>query len=126
VNVLIDSHAFIWWLADNRRLSQGAKAAISENDPYVSVVSAYEIGLKAFSGRWDEAVQVAETFGEACERNGIGILPISLDHAIKAAAFGVDHGDPFDRLLAAQSLIEDFTLVTVDRAFGLFGCKTIW
>jgi PIN domain nuclease of toxin-antitoxin system len=126
VNVLIDSHAFIWWLADNPRLSQRAKAAISEGTPYVSVVSAYEIGLKAFSGRWDEAARVAETFAEACERDGINVLPISLDHAIKAAAFDIDHGDPFDRLLAAQSLIEDLTLVTVDRAFKLFGCKTIW
>jgi PIN domain nuclease of toxin-antitoxin system len=126
VNVLIDSHAFIWWLADNPRLSQRAKAAISEGSPYVSVASAYEIGLKAVSGRWEEAVRVAESFAEACEGDGISVLPISLDHAIKAAAFDIDHGDPFDRLLAAQSLIEDFTLVTVDRAFKLFGCKTIW
>jgi PIN domain nuclease of toxin-antitoxin system len=126
VNLLIDSHAFIWWLADNPRLSQRAKTAISENDPYVSVASAYEIGLKAFSGRWDEAVHVAETFADVCERNGFKALPISLDHAVKAAAFDVNHGDPFDRLLAAQSLIEDFALVTVDRAFKLFGCKTIW
>ncbi len=126
MNLLIDSHAFVWWLGNNARLSRRASEVISANPANVSVASAYEIGLKVFSGRWPDAQHVIENFSVTCALHSIRILPISLEHALKAAEFQADHRDPFDRLIAAQSLVEDLAVVTVDPAFKLFGCKTIW
>jgi PIN domain nuclease of toxin-antitoxin system len=126
LSVLIDSHALIWWLCGNPRLSRRAREAITAGPAYVSVASAYEIGLKVFNGKWPEAEKTIETFAQTCEVNALAVLPVSLDHALKAAGFEADHRDPFDRLLAAQSLLEDLPLVTIDPAFRLFGCKTVW
>jgi PIN domain nuclease of toxin-antitoxin system len=126
LNVLIDSHAFIWWLSGNPRLSRQANEVMTSGTAHVSTASAYEIGLKVFSGKWPEAQNVVETFAETCALHAISVLPISLDHALRAAAFDADHRDPFDRLLAAQSLLENLTLVTIDPAFKQFGCKTLW
>ena len=126
MNVLIDSHALIWWLSGNLRLSRQAHEAITSGTAHVSTASVYEIGLKVFSGKWPEAERTVETFAETCVLNDLTILPVTLDHALKAAAFEADHRDPFDRLLAAQSITENLTLVTVDPAFKLFGCKTVW
>lgn len=124
--ILIDSHALVWWLSGNARLSRRANEVISSTPAFVSVASAYEIGLKVFGGRWAEARFIVDDFAEICAVNNITIVPISLSHALKAAAFEVEHRDPFDRLLAAQSIVEDLAIVTVDPAFKLFGCKTIW
>ncbi len=92
----------------------------------MSAASAYEIGLKVCSGKWPEAQKIVEAFAEICALNAISVLPVSLDHALKAAAFEAVHRDPFDRLLAAQSILGNLPLVTVDPAFKLFGCKTVW
>lgn len=126
MSVLVDSHALVWWLEGNERLSFDARSALDAEEVYVSAASVYEIGNKVRSGKWPQAGSLIRTFQQTCERVGVKQLSVTVLHGLAAAAFEADHRDPFDRLIAAQSLVEDLPLVTIDPAFKLFGCKTIW
>jgi PIN domain nuclease of toxin-antitoxin system len=126
VKVLLDSHAFIWWMSSVERLSEPAKTAIRESEVLVSAVTAYELGIKFALGRLPVFEVLEQQFEEACFEQGFELLPVSTMHALAAARLPIVHRDPFDRLLAAQSMVEEVPLVTVDAAFRHFGCKTVW
>jgi PIN domain nuclease of toxin-antitoxin system len=126
MKVLLDSHAFIWWMSSINRLSKPAKLAISDGEVLVSAVTAYELGIKFALGRLPVFEVLEQRFGEACFEQGFELLPVSTAHALAAARLPIVHRDPFDRLLAAQSMVEEIPLVTVDAAFRHFGCKTLW
>ena len=126
VRVLLDSHAFIWWMSSTGRLSEPAITAINGGEVLVSAVTAYELGIKFAIGRLPVFEVLDRHFEEACSEHGFDLLPVSAKHALAAARLPIVHRDPFDRLLAAQSIVEDIPLVTVDAAFRHFGCKTLW
>jgi PIN domain nuclease of toxin-antitoxin system len=126
MRVLLDSHAFIWWMSSTERLSKPAKLAISGGDVLVSAVTAYELGIKFALGRLPVFEVLEQHFEEACFEQGFELLPVSTTHALAAARLPIVHRDPFDRLLAAQSMVEETPLVTVDAAFRYFGCETVW
>ncbi len=126
--VLLDTHALIWLLIEPARLSQRSRALLAELDTtvFVSPVSAYEIGRKNHLGKLGTASVVAEGFGGHLRRIGAEDLELSSIHAFLAARLPSAHRDPFDRLLAAQSLAEDIPVVTQDRAIAELGAATIW
>jgi PIN domain nuclease of toxin-antitoxin system len=126
MTVLLDSHAFIWWMSSVERLSAHARSAIEENRVYVSAVTAYELGIKFTTGRLPVFHSLENHFEELCAEQRFSLLPVNVSHALAAAKLPLIHRDPFDRLLAAQSMVEDMPLVTIDPAFAPFGCKTIW
>jgi PIN domain nuclease of toxin-antitoxin system len=126
MRVLLDSHTFIWWMSSTSRLSGAAKKAIDEGDVLVSAVTAYELGIKFATGRLPVFEVLDSRFEEACAENGFALLPVTTAHAIAAARLPIAHRGPFDRLLAAQSMVEKTPLITIDTAFENFGCKTIW
>ncbi len=128
MNLLLDTHTVLWWLENNPRLGRNAATAIAEiaNRCWLSAATVFEIETKHRLGKltlpgplqpgW-EATLLAEHWE---------ILPIALPHARYAARLPGPHGDPFDRLLAAQAEIENLTLVTCDPAFTGFGTRTLW
>jgi PIN domain nuclease of toxin-antitoxin system len=126
MKVLLDSHAFVWWVSSINRLSEPAKSAISGGDVLVSAVTAYELGIKFAIGRLPVFEVFIWDFEEVCVEQGFELLPVSAAHALAAARLPFVHRDPFDRLLAAQAMVEDIPLVTVDPAFRHFTCKTVW
>jgi PIN domain nuclease of toxin-antitoxin system len=126
MKVLLDSHAFIWWLSSVNRLSEPAKLAISGGEVLVSAVTAYELGIKFALGRLPVFEVLGSHFEDACFEQGFELLPVSTAHALAAARLPIVHRDPFDRLLAAQSIVEEIPLVTIDAAFRHFNCKTLW
>ena len=126
MTVLLDSHTFIWWMSTVERLSPLARAAIEENDAFVSAVTAYELGIKFATGRLPAFQSIEDRFELLCAEQDFSMLAVDVSHALAAAKLPLAHRDPFDRLLAAQSLVEDLPVVTLDPAFKLFGCKTIW
>jgi PIN domain nuclease of toxin-antitoxin system len=126
MKVLLDSHALIWWMSSIERLSDPAKLAISGGDVLVSAVTAYELGIKFAIGRLPVFEVLDGHFEEACFEQGFELLPVSTAHALAAARLPIVHRDPFDRLLAAQSMVEEVPLVTIDAAFRHFACKTLW
>ena len=116
MRLLLDSHAVYWWMTGSAKLSPAARALIvnPENAVLVSAVSIYEIELKAGRQRVDLPPQELRA---ALRRNVVDELPVTHDHAEYAAQLEWEHRDPWDRLLAAQALLENCALVSVDRVF---------
>ena len=108
------------------RLSSSAKRVIEDGEALVSAASAYELSAKAIRGKLPGLENLTEQFEAICQEQAFGFLPIHVSHALAAAGLTTDHRDPFDRLIAAQSFVEDLAIVTLDPAFKQFGCKTIW
>lgn len=124
--LLLDTHALIWWATGERRLSKKVKRLIGDPDVHVwvSAASAWEVSTKVRLGRlvWN----TDETVESYCVSQDFDLLPISFVHAERAGAWPQDHGDPFDRMLAAQGELERIPLATHDAGIRIFGVETIW
>jgi PIN domain nuclease of toxin-antitoxin system len=128
VRVLLDTSAFLWWItADGAAVTPPARAVIEDPDNHVflSVVSAWEIAIKAGQGRLVMA-SPAHALPEFIERYRLDVLPVQLGHALRVGELPPIHGDPFDRLLVAQSQVERMPLVTADAVLGRYDVETIW
>jgi len=121
VRLLLDTHVLIWW-DEGARLSRDANRAIRDAEQvYVSAVCGWEIAIKTALGRLRPRRRVIEAVVES----GFEELPVRLHHTEALGRLPRDHGDPFDRMLAAQALAEGLTLVTRDRVFRPYGLKTV-
>ncbi len=128
MKVLLDTHAFLWWTAGGDRLSGRARSVIEEPDCDVllSAASAWEIAIKFARGRL-ELPQPPERFvPDRVRRHRLGVLDVSVAHALRAGALPEIHADPFDRLLVAQAQLEDLPILTADPAIGQYEVETIW
>jgi PIN domain nuclease of toxin-antitoxin system len=125
---LLDSHAAIWWWTASPRLSDAARDAIrsTDNSVFLSVASVWEIAVKSASGRLPEIENFQADYPGLMKQNAFLRYDVRDDHAIHAAYLGGDHRDPFDRLIAAQALIDDLIVITCDRQIAGFGCKVLW
>jgi PIN domain nuclease of toxin-antitoxin system len=125
---LLDTHALLWWLTDDPKLSGRARETIADagNRILVSAASAWEIGIKHRLGKLDQISDALSRFDELILADGFEHLPISHRHAILAASLPSPHRDPFDRMLAAQSALEEAPLISVDRVFAQFDVSVIW
>jgi PIN domain nuclease of toxin-antitoxin system len=127
MRVLLDTHTFIWWSTTSHKLSSNALAVFNDPDssPLLSLASVWELQIKYQLGKLTLPVPVL-TLVTRQQENGIELLPITLAHIIAIGQLPSLHGDPFDRLLIAQSRIEDIALVTDDRWIREYDVKTIW
>lgn len=128
MKILFDSHALVWYLNGDRRLSRSARDIADDSDSqvFVSAVCAWEIATKVNRGRWPEAAQIVASLRDVTLARAFTPLPITIEHAYVAGFLPGLHYDPFDRMLAAQSQVESVPLVTADPAFRLFGTAVIW
>ena len=128
MRILLDTHAFGWWLAGSSRLAETARRAVSieENDIMVSAVSAWEIATKHRLGKLPEADALAGNMRAAIAGQGFEELPISVADAERAGRLAGDHRDPFDRMLVAQALAHDLVLVSNEDVFDRFGVHRLW
>lgn len=126
--LLLDSHAFLWWTLDDKRLSRVAREAISDrrNKLILSAASVYELRYKFEKGRLPGAGPLFRNLYKIVASQDIEIHPVTFLHAETAAALSSPLKDPFDRILIAVALEEDFTLVTKDRAIKGYDVKTLW
>jgi len=127
VNLLLDTHAILWWFGSDRRLSSAATDALSENSNivYVSAAVAWELSIKTNLGKLSAAAILSDFSGLLFQR-GLRRLGISTDHAIRAGQLPLHHKDPFDRMLAAQSQALNFPIISADRIFDRYGVQRIW
>ena len=119
MRLLLDTHIFLWWLADDPKLRSVARAALADPDSliYVSAASLWEIAIKSALGKLAfEGDPLIEITG-----NGFQELPITGRHALAAGQLPRHHDDPFDRMLAAQSRLENLVLVSEDAALKEYG-----
>lgn len=128
MRLLLDTHALLWWLDGDRRLSLKARRAIANesNTILVSAASAWEITTKARLGKLPGAAEVAADVAACVASQGFVPLDITLLHAQKAGRLPTAHRDPFDRMLIAQSQMEDVAVVTDDEAFDNFDVRRFW
>ena len=126
--VLLDTHAFLWWIADSERLSGPARAVIADelNDIVVSAASAWEIATKFRIGKLPGCEAVAVDVAGHIAGQGFEALAISVGDAERAGRLPGPHRDPFDRMLAAQALTREFPVVSADPVFDRFGVIRLW
>lgn len=125
--MLVDTHALVWWLLDDPRLSQRARREItSAGEVLMSAASGWEIATKHRLGKLDLKSWHPDELQSILERARIEVLDVTLAHAVRAGTLGGLHRDPFDRLLIAQSQIEELPVVTVDPVFAAHGVDVIW
>lgn len=125
--LLLDTHAFLWWVGDAPELSAAARRAIADvnHECYLSVASCWEMAIKASLGKLKLTMTVERFVSEQLSANGFSLLNIELRHAAKVEKLPFHHRDPFDRLLIAQAMTEKLTIVTVDSVFSDYGVKVI-
>ena len=118
MRLLLDTNALFWALVEPKKLSSEAARALEDesNDVFVSVVSAWEIGVKRAKGR----LEMPSVLGPMLEETRFEVLPVTLRHALAVEDLPHQHHDPFDRMLVAQAQIEELVLVTSDRAMRLY------
>jgi PIN domain nuclease of toxin-antitoxin system len=128
VRLLLDTHAFLWWVADDDALPARARAAIAdpENECLVSAASVWEIAIKVSIGKLRISGEVRRFVPDQLAANGFAALPVTLTHAARVADLPFHHRDPFDRLLAAQALDERISIVSGDPVFRKYRVARVW
>jgi len=128
LRLLLDTHAFLWWLAGESRLSIPAKEAIGDEDNtvYVSAASAWEIATKFRLGKLPGAKLIADDIPAVVASQAFLPLAVSMIHAQRAGLLPGIHRDPFDRVLIAQAQSEGMTLVSNEDLFDQYGVTRFW
>ncbi len=123
MNLLLDTHAFIWWMDGGHELSSAAVEAVTDPDVIVAVsaASVWEISIKRATGK----LRAPRGLANVIETKGFTPLAITVEHAERAGDLPRHHTDPFDRLLIAQAQAEGLVLVTRDAGFAAYDVRTL-
>ncbi len=126
--ILLDTHALLWWMNGDPRLSRKARAAMERKNAevYVSAASAVELATKVRIGKLPDAALLVHTFAATLSEQGFVPLAISLEHGRLSGLLPGDNRDPFDRIIAAQSLLERMPVITADKALAALGIEVVW
>lgn len=128
MNLLLDSHVFIWSYDEKYKLSQTALQAMSNpaNTLFLSAASAWEIQIKIMLKKFRLQDSLTDVIAEQQKINGLQILPVKLSHALYLENLPLHHKDPFDRLLISQAIVENMTLVSADASFANYQVNLLW
>lgn len=128
MRAILDTHVFLWWVLDAPRLSVKARSILQDgaNELLLSTASAYELTIKAHSGRLSLPEPPDSYVPSRLAANAFESLSIELAHALRAGSLPTIHRDPFDRILVAQAQIEGLPILTADPAIGRYDVETIW
>ena len=128
MRLLLDTHAFLWFIGGDERLSAKAKEAIAdlENEVFLSVASLWEIAVKINVGKLKLPRPFGELIPEQLMQNEIAILRFELSHMTRYVDLPLHHRDPFDRLIVVQSQMEEMPLVSKDETFGSYDVDLLW
>ena len=129
MRALLDTHALLWWLADDAQLSAPARAVLADggNQVLVSAATALEIAVKVRLGRLPPgASELASDFEPQILREGFDLLSFTAEHGIRSGRLPGPHRDPFDRMLVAQAQALGVPIISADRAFDAYGLPRIW
>jgi len=128
VKILLDTHAFLWWITDDAKLSKFAREIMGdgENTLFLSAASAWEIAIKARLGRLKIPAQPDRFIAEQMQQNAMQALPIQISHTLHVYHLPKHHQNPFDRMLVAQARLEDLTLLSSDQHMRKYDVEIIW
>lgn len=125
---LLDTHTFIWFVADRPQLSPIAKALIEDehNEKWLSVASVWEMAIKHSIGKLTFELPFRTFVEQQMQQNSMDLLSIQMPHLAVAATLPLHHRDPFDRLLIAQAMAEGLPIVGADTAFDVYPIQRLW
>ena len=128
MRILLDTHAFLWWISDAQQLSQKARQIIGngENTLFLSAASGWEIAIKTRLGKLKLPTDITSFILEQLSVNAITPLPVQMKHALHVSSLPDFHRDPFDRMIVAQAQVEDLLVLTADPQFAGYNVQTIW
>ncbi len=128
MRLLLDTHAFLWWIADDTRLSGRARELIADsaNDVYFSVASGWEIVVKAGLRRVLLPEDPDRFIFEQLSVNAFQVLPVHLRHALRIYTLPDLHRDPFDRMLVAQAVSEEMAVLSADPQIARYPVEVVW
>ncbi len=128
MTVLLDTHAFLWFVLNDPRLSETARGLLSDpnNDVLLSPASYWEIAIKVRLGKYQVPGSFEDFMTDQIVRNQFTVLPIAVSHAAVVAGLPFHHRDPFDRLLIAQAMTESVPIVSIDAEFDAYGIQRLW
>lgn len=124
MKLILDTHAALWWLADDDRMGNDAARQLTDetNQVLLSATVVWEVAIKRGLGKLTAPEDLVPTL----LNGGARPLPVTLDHAAGVESLPWHHRDPFDRMLIAQALAEGASLVTRDRVFRPYGVSLVW
>lgn len=128
MKLLLDTHSFLWFIGGSDRLSLTARSLIedTDNQPFLSMASLWEMAIKVSIGRLELSLPFDELIPEQMNLNGINILDITTAHVAQVVNLPFHHRDPFDRLLIAQAKIEGMPIVGADETFDAYTITRMW
>lgn len=128
MRILLDTHAFLWLVMDDSKLSDRARSIFLDADSelLISAVTGFEIAIKYALGKLELAEPPRDFMENRIRNNALTQLPISLSHTYRLSHLPLHHRDPFDRLLISQALEEDIPVLSADSAFGFYDAEVIW
>ena len=128
MKALLDTHAFLWWISDDPRLSEKAREIIADgrNELFFSAASGWEISIEAGLGRLEVPEDLQRFISDQLSRNAIQALPIYLSHAVHTGSLPVHHRDPFDRILVSQAILEQIPLLSADPRISHYPVEVVW
>ena len=126
--ILLDTHAWLWFITDDPRLSPEADATITSPDARIllSVASLWEVVIKFQLGKLDLGMPVEDLFAREVDAADLDLIAIERPHLLAYASLPMHHRDPFDRMLIAQARHLGVPIVTADTAFAAYDVETIW
>lgn len=130
MQVLLDTHTFLWWIEDDPQLSELARSTIEdeENEIFFSAASGWEIAIKSQIGKLNlnTSENLEQFVATEIYSNDFKVLPIQLSHTLHIHNLPLHHRDPFDRILVAQSVIEKMPILTIDPLIDQYEVETLW
>lgn len=128
MRLLLDTHAFLWWVSDDPALPNRVRRQLSapRNEVFVSAVSVWEIVVKAALGKLTIPLPAERFVPEQLVANGFEALPLSITHALAVDRLPAHHRDPYDRLLVAQAVTEGMTIASGDQQIAAYPVKIVW
>jgi len=128
MRVLLDTHVFLWWVADASELTRKARQTIANpsSECLLSLASCWEMAIKLSIGKLRLKSSIERFIPEQMAANRIELLGIDFRHIVRVASLPPHHRDPFDRLLAAQAIDEKLPIVSADRVLSRYGVRRIW
>jgi PIN domain nuclease of toxin-antitoxin system len=128
VRLLLDTHAFLWFVTNDSNLSEAALEFVAEptNEVLVSPASCWEIAIKVSLGKYLLTAPFEEFFREGIEENDMAVLPIDIRHAAVLSSLPMHHKDPFDRMMVSQAIAEQIPIVSRDASLDAYGVRRLW
>lgn len=128
MRVLVDTHAMLWWLRDDRRLSRRARSVLKSGTNVLlwSMASSWEVALKVNLGKLELGRPIHRLFAELVTEQGVEVVPISHEHCSRLADLPLHHRDPFDRMLVVQAQQAKVPVLSADTKLERYAVKVIW